>query len=312
VIKTAQTKFNFNEDSVVMYHYVRPIKKSSLPFVKGIELEDFKRQLDLVESKSEVISLEVFKSKFETISKSTKPSILLTFDDGLKDHIDFVVPELLKRKMSAVFFVPLAPLLGHPLNVHKIQFILHNERSFLEILSDVKKFMFDHEIRYNMINKLIGNRYDSDIVAEIKFLLQRYLPSNLRSILIGDLFNKFVNISDSDFVNTLYMNNADIKYILGQGMEVGFHSLNHHWFSDLNSSEINAEISNPLMYFNENFSNQNDLSVAYPYGDFTPFAIKTYNRYGINFGFTTKPGFIDFTKTDRMRCARWDTNDIGF
>ena len=31
-------------------------------------------------------------------------SCLLTFDDGYKDHIDYVLPELMKRKLQGSFF----------------------------------------------------------------------------------------------------------------------------------------------------------------------------------------------------------------
>ena len=35
-----------SELSIVMYHYVRPIKESKFPGIKGLELDGFKRQLD--------------------------------------------------------------------------------------------------------------------------------------------------------------------------------------------------------------------------------------------------------------------------
>ena len=72
--------------TIVMYHYVRPIKKSKYPNIKGLEFENFKKQIDFFSKKFNIIShtdfLEIIKSK----KIPQKPSIMLTFDDGYKDH----------------------------------------------------------------------------------------------------------------------------------------------------------------------------------------------------------------------------------
>ena len=35
-----------NECKIVMYHYVRPIKNSKYPNIKGLELHGFQRQIE--------------------------------------------------------------------------------------------------------------------------------------------------------------------------------------------------------------------------------------------------------------------------
>ena len=57
-------------------------------------------------------------------------SCLLTFDDGLKDHIKYVLPELNKRKIKGCFFPPGAPIEeSRALNVHLIHFILEKTKN---------------------------------------------------------------------------------------------------------------------------------------------------------------------------------------
>ena len=46
--------------NVVMYHYVRPIKNSKYPNIKGLEFEDFKKQIDFFLNKFNIISHENF------------------------------------------------------------------------------------------------------------------------------------------------------------------------------------------------------------------------------------------------------------
>ena len=54
-----------------------------------------------------------------------KNSILLTFDDGFKDHFSYVFPILKKLNIQACFFPPSKPIEEFSvLDVHKINYIL--------------------------------------------------------------------------------------------------------------------------------------------------------------------------------------------
>ena len=47
--------------------------------------------------------------------------VLLTFDDGLRDHRDFVLPVLQERGLFGLFYVPSGPAItGRILDVHKV------------------------------------------------------------------------------------------------------------------------------------------------------------------------------------------------
>ena len=81
-----------------MYHYVREIKKSKYPNIKGLEFADFKRQIDFFIKNFDVLNNDDF---IEIIKKGKIPkkkSVLLTFDDGYNDHWKFVYPYLKKKK----------------------------------------------------------------------------------------------------------------------------------------------------------------------------------------------------------------------
>ena len=92
---------------IVMYHYVRQIKGSKYPNIKGLEFENFKKQINFFSKKFNIIShnefLEIIKSK--KIPK--KPSIMLTFDDGFIDHYKYVFQHLRQKRISACFYPPI-------------------------------------------------------------------------------------------------------------------------------------------------------------------------------------------------------------
>ena len=81
---------------IVMFHYVRDIKKSKFPNIKGLEFSIFKDQILYFKKNFNLLTnnqlIEIINSK----KVPKKKSILLTFDDGYKDHIQYVFPFLKK------------------------------------------------------------------------------------------------------------------------------------------------------------------------------------------------------------------------
>ena len=68
-----------NKITIVTYHYVREIKKSEYPKLKGLEFEKFKKQLDYLEKNYELITAQDLIEC--SINKKTSPrkSLLSNF-----------------------------------------------------------------------------------------------------------------------------------------------------------------------------------------------------------------------------------------
>lgn len=110
----------------IMYHYVRKGAKD-LPFFRYLDADNFKKQLDFFEAKFGFVNFDEFlrlKEEPELINE-LKDKVLLSFDDGLKDHIDFVLPELLRRGIFGLFFIPTGVYeRKKALDVHRIHYLL--------------------------------------------------------------------------------------------------------------------------------------------------------------------------------------------
>ena len=78
----------------VMYHYVRPCVEG-LPYFPYLALADFERQLDTFASTCGFVGREAFVDWAQ--GGPAPDGVLLTFDDGLRDHRDFVLPVLQER-----------------------------------------------------------------------------------------------------------------------------------------------------------------------------------------------------------------------
>ena len=263
--------------TIVIYHYVRKIKNSNYPKIKGLEIDGFKRQLDYLEKHYNIISpKELINNKISTLKDN---SCLLTFDDGLKDHVDYVLNELNKKKLQACFFPSASTVIENKLlDVHAIQFILAVTKNIFKLVSDLNSICIENGYTENDI-KTYWNSYtkpknsqinigETKEVIYFKRMLQFVLPLKLRNKIIKIFFKKFVNSSTREFAKGLYMNKNDLKKLLDSGMYIGSHTYNHLHLNTLNYEEQEIEINKSLDFLNEIGAETKNWIMCYPYGSY--------------------------------------------
>ena len=108
---------------VVFYHYVRDGASRG---IRALTPADFRRQLDWLADQAAIIDYDTFARAVRERRPLSRPSVLLTFDDGLADHGQIVFPELARRGLSGVFFLNGAALDEPPtlMNVHRTHLLL--------------------------------------------------------------------------------------------------------------------------------------------------------------------------------------------
>src|ERR1019366_8917529 len=111
--------------TIVMYHYIRDLKRSRFPAIKGLSVDRFCRQLEYIQAHYTPISVEKLLGALESEEDLPPNPILLTFDDGYSDHFANVFPLLDARGIQGCFFPPVQAILEHTvLDVNKIHFVL--------------------------------------------------------------------------------------------------------------------------------------------------------------------------------------------
>jgi peptidoglycan/xylan/chitin deacetylase (PgdA/CDA1 family) len=106
----------------IMYHYVRP-DDPKLPHWRYLHIDDFVRQLEWFGNELGFISKEDFQKSLS--SGVPSKGVILTFDDGFQDHYRYVLPELLKRGLWGIFYIPTSPFItGKLIDVHRIHLLL--------------------------------------------------------------------------------------------------------------------------------------------------------------------------------------------
>ncbi len=299
-----------------MYHYVREIKNSKFPNLKGLEFQDFKKQVNYFIKNFNVIShfdlVDILNSK--KIPK--KKSILLTFDDGYIDHWKYVFPYLKKKKITGNFYPPVKVIKDNKvLDVNKIQFILEKENNLDKILKLIflytKKYLNKDENSLG-INKIdTKSRYDNKKTILIKRLLQNHLPLRIREKIINKLFETILDFDEKDLSKKLYMNTAQIREMYKNNMSFGSHGDNHYWWNRLNYQNQLKEITNSINFFKKLKVYNNFFSVCYPYGGYNSSTVKILKKKNIVFALTTKLGSVNkLTIKNNFELPRYDTNDF--
>ena len=117
----------------VMYHYVRE-EDEQFPLFKFLHVEDFKKQLDYFSENFTILHPNTLKESILTGREAD--GVILTFDDGVKDHYNFVFPELMKRRLSAIFYISTG-IYGNNkvLGVHRLHLLLGRFGSEVSITS---------------------------------------------------------------------------------------------------------------------------------------------------------------------------------
>lgn len=301
-----------------MYHYVRDLKHSRYPDIKGLDISLFYDQITYLKKHYHFITMEMLIDSIENNSSLPDKSVLLTFDDAYSDHFKYVFPFLAKHKIQGSFFPPVKAITEHiVLDVNKIHFILASENDKSKIISEIKnelnKFRKDYKLEsYSFYyDKLAqSNRFDSADVIFIKRLLQVELEESLRKIITNNLFEKIVGIDEDSFSRELYMDVEQIQCMNRNGMHIGSHGFDHYWLGSLTRENQKIEIEKSLVFLQQIGCNTKQWTMCYPYGNYNDSTIELLTEYDCKLALTTEVNIADLHKYNKYTLPRLDTNDI--
>ena len=316
-----------SEVTVVMYHYVRDLKNSRYPNIKGLDIEKFKKQIKFFKENYNFVKIEDLIDYYKNPKEKELPEkpILLTFDDGYKDHYTYVLPVLLENNIQGSFYIPTKCFQDKKvLDVNKIHFILEScigeEEKILKEIEDYLEKNKDSRISlsYNDYFKeyAVDSRFDRKEIIFIKRMLQVVLPEDYREKLVDILFKKYVCtigdkiISERAFWEELYLTPEQIRMMEKLGMHIGFHSHNHVWLNSLSKEEQEFQIKSSINYFKEIGVKTEKMTLSYPYGGYNGESVELIKKYGIPLAFTTKVAVADLNKDENHALPRLDTNDF--
>ena len=301
-----------------MYHYVRDLKDSRFPGIKGLDLDLFREQIQYLKKHYHIITMEEVIHCIDNQAKIPRKSVLLTFDDAYSDHYINVFPILDKYQLQGSFYIPSKAVSENTvLDVNKIHFILASVQDKLDIVNELENLLNVYKKEYQLqdfdfyYKKLaLANRHDTQEVIFIKRLLQVELIEELRIIITDILFEKYIGMSESAFSRELYMNEEQLKHMLRSGQHIGNHGHNHFWWNSLTKEEMKEELDLSIAFLNKIGVDMNNWTACYPYGGYDDQSIEMLQKRGCKLAVTTETDIATTNKSTRFVMPRLDTSDI--
>ena len=280
-----------------MYHYVRDDAA-----VHARTTAEFEAQLDFVTDCYEVVGLE-------RVLAGDRPEngCLLTFDDGLVEHLDTVAPALEARGLAGVFAVPGQPVLERrPLDVQKTQFLLAGSDDHAGLgerlleLADVADP--DAFRRANTP----AHRFDPPETVFVKRALQDGLPETRRREVLDTLFREHVTDDEHAFADSLYLTLDGCRELVARGHAVIGHGWEHRRLGLLDEREQRRELEGSRELVERAGGT---WALCYAYGSRDETTLRLLREAGCPLGLTTDVG-VATPADDPLQLPRLDTNDL--
>ena len=295
-----------------MYHYIRSFDRT-LPYLNFLHFNDFKKQNNYLEKKKSFIkitdnlNLDYNKNKF-----------LLTFDDGLKEHLK-VAKYLKEKNILGIFFIPVMQIERLDfLPIHKIHLIFakYDSTELIDIFKqfnikvDFKKDVFPlFQKQKNFLqNKKVITENDKKIF--LKTALNNLDQRNTE--IVKNIFNYCIGSKEQkNIFKNFYLDIKDIKMLDKLGMKIGAHSYGHKVLSKLNYKQQENDIFKSIKILSDILEKKIDY-FCFPYGGFKVFnydTIKILKKKKIIYSFNVESK--NWTKkSNALYIPRYDCNEF--
>jgi len=301
----------------IMYHYVRP-HNPDFPFFNNLDIEDFRKQLDYFERTFGFVSKESFLESFTT-GKIPK-GVVLTFDDGLKCHFDYVYAELKKRNLWGIFYVSTQPYTENKfIDVHRTHVLLGKFGGKV-VYEHLKELLREDNIDQTKKSEFEKFTYQTQVndnyTLMVKRLLNYFISYDHRELLISKLMGKLVP-KQQEIFSDFYLTPGEIKQMHDSGMLIGSHTVAHPVMSRLTYNAQKFQIEDSFQYLENTVQHMDTRTFCYPYGGFHSFNQDTEDLLTQNsclFSFNVEPR--DISSNDVLKrpqaLPRYDCNQFEF
>lgn len=239
-------------------------------------------------------------------------SIILTFDDGLKDHLK--VAEILNSKnIKGVFFIPFGIIeTKNFISSHLIQFLVASA-NLEELCSWIEVQLIKDKFENGYINNFYISKWKNNLWTKQEVFITRTLREvgndNYRFKLLQNALKKFFKYDLQELHKNLYLNKKDISNIVEMGHTIG----SHGWLScDLryeSNETINKELTLPMNELKNYFTGNYWLS--YANGGCNTLIKKKTKKFGYTCAFGTNHSKIDDFNKNRFDLPRFDATKLN-
>jgi peptidoglycan/xylan/chitin deacetylase (PgdA/CDA1 family) len=214
-------------------------------FFDPIDPKTFEKLIQYCLKNYEIISFS------DVHKKTNKPKLILSFDDGYYDFMEYSIPVLMKYNL--------------PSNLNLVNSCLNqNTVIWTQKLNDIFNFLKCHSIIDDEIINMLGTKYDHNwnlyYISFFKSMLK--LKCNERNSILENLAGKYNIQSKYRMMNWEEAKLCSEKF----NVEIGCHTYNHESLFTINTlDELNLEIGKSIEEMEKYFKKKTEI-LALPNG----------------------------------------------
>ena len=270
-----------------MYHYVRDYSSDKHQNMIGMDVKEFEDQIKDLKSYGSIISL----GEFDSLAFNNGNHFLLTFDDGLIDSYDYILPILRSYNITGVFNI-ISKAVMEPFvpTSHKIHFLMGHltfEVFQEKIISAYSRIIGGNIWEcYDEKKAKTAYRWDDMYVKRFKWTLNFGILEEYRKKIVDSVFLDY--FSEEDVSNNLFLNKDQIEEIYNEGNYIGGHTHSHTNLGTLSENEQENEIRK-CDNFISSYSRGGIKAFSYPFGkenNFNFMSINILKKYGYSHAFS--------------------------
>lgn len=300
---------------VVTYHYVRDYASTPYPNIKGLDISAFVQQIEFLRDRCEVTDVSSALAFLNGEYSPSRDLCLLTFDDGLKEHYEVVLPVMQEYGFQGVFAI-ITGCVGaaHVAPAHKNHLLMATlptdqyARSYRRMLDATGAFPNSQPTPEALRTTY---PWDDEETARLKFLINFQTPPKIRDQILGELFNEVLG-SESNIASKLYMDPEEVRTMQREGMVIAGHSHKHFALSTLGERQ-DDDLQTCASWLRGHCLEQEVWPFVYPFGQLNSFDHRTMaaaRNHGFDCAFSTIEGSNE-PGHDLYNLRRVDTNEVS-
>jgi peptidoglycan/xylan/chitin deacetylase (PgdA/CDA1 family) len=298
---------------LVTYHYIRD---ETYPYsgIHPIAPSQLREQIGILGKNFSLASIGQAEEFVLGRRDLSAPSVLLTFDDGLREHLHIARHVLEPLGVRGLFFVCSRPLQeGRALAVTKMHWL--------------RSTMPPGEFRAALMERIPSARLELDAAAEeaarnaypydqsedvkLKYLMNFVLAHDLIDAALSDMLRER-GVDEEEFCRLTYMSENDLRELHQAGHVVAGHSHSHAPLAQLNCADLESDLRRNVSFL-ESLLGARPQWFSYPYG--SPSAVPAdtsvlSKELGVSFAATLFRGWV-YRGQDPLKLNRINTNEVS-
>ena len=298
---------------LVTYHYVRD-DTYFFPGIHPITTAQFKEQVIGLTDRFRMASVAESEAFVAGCGDLPRPSVLLTFDDGLREHLHLAHTVLEPLGLRGLFFVCSRPLQERRAlavtKMHWLRAVTPPDEFRAALLKRMPCELLDLQ---GAAEEAVRNSYpyDQPDDARLKYLMNFVMAHDLIDTALSEMLEER-GIDEAEFCRLAYMSESDLQKLHRAGHVVAGHSHRHAPLARLSHLDLEFDLRRNLDFL-EGLLGARPHWFSYPYGSASavPEDMSVLSKeLGVSFAVTLFRGWV--TKgQDPYKLRRINTNEVA-